>query len=99
MSNYLAEGAKITSPFGRDVLNGQVWINSGIDLEKSEMVNVKAAAAGVVSSSYRSDLCVEVVSMVHTLGDKNYETVYAHMRADSQKVSVGASVKKVRYLV
>ncbi|WP_347320003.1 peptidoglycan DD-metalloendopeptidase family protein [Rossellomorea sp. RS05] len=98
MFNYPVEDAKLTSPFGRDVLNGRVRSHFGIDLAKSGAVNVKAAAAGVVSQSYRSDSYGEVVFVVHNLGGKTYETVYAHMRAGSRKVNVGASVKQGQVL-
>ena len=91
---YPVDGAKLTSPFGKDILNGVARVHNGIDLAKTGTVTIKAAAAGTVSRSYRSDSYGEVIFVVHNLGGQVYETVYAHMQTGSRRVAEGASVKQ-----
>jgi murein DD-endopeptidase MepM/ murein hydrolase activator NlpD len=93
MFKWPCEG-KITSRFGRDMLNGVARIHNGVDIAQSGMVTVKASAAGTVSKSYRSSSYGEVVFIVHNIGGKQYETVYAHMREGSRKVGVGDRVSQ-----
>lgn len=94
MFKYPVDGAKLTSPFGKDILNGVTRMHNGVDLAKAGTVMVKAAADGVVSRSDRSDSYGEVIFIVHSIGGKTYETVYSHMRTGSRKVFEGAKVKQ-----
>jgi murein DD-endopeptidase MepM/ murein hydrolase activator NlpD len=83
-----------TSPFGRDVLNGQVREHHGIDLAKSGMIPIHAAEDGVISKSYVSTSYGECIRIVHTINGQTWETLYAHMRAGSRGYNEGQRVKR-----
>jgi Peptidase family M23 len=69
--------------------------HKGIDLAASgSNVKIVAAANGVVTKSYKSSSYGEVVFIKHNINGKTYETVYAHMRDNSRKVSVGQTVSQ-----
>lgn len=84
----------ITSPFGRDVLNGQERSHFGVDIAQPGTVEIRSAAKGTVSRSYVSTSYGQVVFIVHTINGQEYETVYAHLRDGSRKVSVGDRVEQ-----
>lgn len=83
-----AEG-RITSRF-RDSRKD----HHGVDISKSGVVTIKAAAAGTVTRSYRSTSYGECVMIVHNINGQTWETVYAHMRTGSRRVKVGDHVKQ-----
>lgn len=85
---------RVTSNFGRDILNGAERSHFGIDLAQSGTVEIKAVADGAVSKSYTSSSYGEVVFIVHNIGGQTYETVYAHMRVGSRNVRPGDKVKQ-----
>lgn len=64
----------------------------GIDIAEGGLVEVQAAADGIVSKSYTSSSYGEVVFIEHTINGEMYETVYAHMR--NRDVSVGEKVNQ-----
>jgi murein DD-endopeptidase MepM/ murein hydrolase activator NlpD len=73
----------------------------GIDIAKTGTVPIKAAAAGVVTRSYRSSTYGECIFIKHTFGfgsgnglNYTYETVYAHMRTGTRKFAVGKRVNQ-----
>ncbi len=65
----------------------------GVDFAKSGTNPIAAAADGTVSRSYVSSSYGECIMIVHQLGGQIWETVYAHLRAGSRRVSVGERVK------
>ncbi|WP_338754126.1 M23 family metallopeptidase [Bacillus sp. FJAT-52991] len=66
----------------------------GIDIAKSGTVPIKASASGTVSKSYYSSSYGEVVFIKHNINGVPYETVYAHMKSGSRKVSAGQKVNQ-----
>lgn len=68
--------------------------HNGIDWAASGTVEIVAATSGTVSKSYTSESYGETVFIVHRIGGQTYETVYAHMRSGSRKVSVGDVVEQ-----
>ncbi|MBM7717195.1 murein DD-endopeptidase MepM/ murein hydrolase activator NlpD [Bacillus thermophilus] len=66
----------------------------GLDIADPGTHQVFAAADGTVSRSYRSASYGECVMIVHSINGQTWETVYAHMRAGSRRVSVGQKVKR-----
>jgi murein DD-endopeptidase MepM/ murein hydrolase activator NlpD len=89
---------RLTSPFGKDVLQGAVRWHNGIDLAQGGTVEIVAAADGVVSLSYLSSSYGECVRVVHNINGQTYETLYAHMRSGSRKVRNGDKVKQGQVL-
>ncbi len=65
----------------------------GVDFAKSGTNPIAAAADGTVSRSYVSSSYGECIMIVHQIGGQVWETVYAHMRSGSRRVSVGERVK------
>lgn len=81
----------VTSKYG----HRSSGFHHGIDLAQNGTVKILAAADGTVSRSYFSDRGYgEVVFIRHSIGGKTYETVYAHMRRGSRKVSAGTKVRQ-----
>lgn len=66
----------------------------GTDFAQPGYHEIKASAAGKVAKSYSSTTYGECIMIVHNLGGDTWETVYAHMRKGSRKVSVGQTVKQ-----
>ena len=85
---------RITSPFGRDVLNGKVREHHGIDLAKSGMVPIHAAEDGVVSKSYVSTSYGECIRILHNINGQTWESLYAHMRPGSRGYHEGQKVSR-----
>jgi murein DD-endopeptidase MepM/ murein hydrolase activator NlpD len=88
---YPAKG-KITSRFGRDLLNGVARIHNGIDIAQGGVNEVVASAGGRVSKSYLSSSYGECVFILHDINGQEFETVYAHMKTGSRKVREGDHV-------
>jgi len=65
----------------------------GVDFAKSGTNPIAAVADGTVSRSYVSASYGECIMIVHQLGGQIWETVYAHLRSGSRRVSVGERVK------
>ena len=65
----------------------------GVDFAKSGTNPIAAAADGTVSRSYVSSSYGECIMIVHQVGGQVWETVYAHLRSGSRRVSVGERVK------
>ncbi|HLS36622.1 MAG TPA: LysM peptidoglycan-binding domain-containing protein [Bacillota bacterium] len=80
---------RITSHFRTNRSN-----HHGIDIAESGHHTIKAAAAGTVSRSYRSDSYGECIMILHNINGKTWETVYAHMQAGSRKVVSGTKVRQ-----
>ncbi|TYS14262.1 M23 family metallopeptidase [Rossellomorea vietnamensis] len=89
---------RLTSPFGKDILQGAVRWHNGIDLAQGGTVEIVAAADGVVHRSYRSSSYGEVIFLLHNIGGQEYETVYAHLKSGSRRVEEGARVKQGQVL-
>jgi murein DD-endopeptidase MepM/ murein hydrolase activator NlpD len=66
--------------------------HTGIDYAKSGNVQIKSAAAGIVSKSFFHPSYGEVVFIKHTINGVRYETVYAHLRSGTRAVKVGQKV-------
>lgn len=79
---------------------GPRWnsFHHGIDIAQGGTVPIYAAAGGTVIRSYESDSYGETVMIRHNLNGVHYETVYAHMRTGSRKVSVGQTVQQGQLL-
>lgn len=88
-----ADGS-LTSGYSNRVhpITGKDDFHHGVDFAQKGTVAIKAAAAGVVSKSYVSKTYGETVFILHNLGGKTYETVYAHMKEGSRKVKQGDKV-------
>ena len=88
---------RITSPFGmrtHPVTKKPLTMHWGIDIAKVGNVSILAAASGTVSRVQRDGsfgTYGDLIMIVHKIGGKTYETVYAHLR--SYNVKVGQSVK------
>jgi hypothetical protein len=85
---------KITSYYGKDILNGQERIHFGIDLAQLGKVEIKAVADGVVSRSYLSTSYGECIRIIHSIEGEQWESLYAHMKTGSRKFNDGDSVKQ-----
>ena len=91
-----AEG-RISSPFGmrtHPVTGKPSTMHWGIDIAKAGNVPILAAADGTVSRVQKDGTFGtygNLIMIVHKIGGKTYETVYAHLR--SYNVKVGQSVK------
>lgn len=85
---------RITSPFGKDTLNGKVRDHFGIDLAEKGSIPIHAAEDGIVSKSYVSSSYGEVIFIVHEIDGQTWETVYAHMRAGTRGYVEGQKVKR-----
>jgi len=68
--------------------------HNGVDIADSGARPIYAVAAGTISRSYLSESYGEVIFIIHELGGKQWETVYAHLRLGSRGYVVGQSVKK-----
>lgn len=68
--------------------------HAGIDMASGGVITIKAAAAGKVSRSWRHASYGECIMIVHNINGQTYETVYAHMRTGSRRLSVGATVSQ-----
>ncbi|WP_188048655.1 peptidoglycan DD-metalloendopeptidase family protein [Bacillus sp. CH30_1T] len=90
---YPTQG-KITSRFGKDFLNGVARMHNGIDIAKSGLNEVVASERGKVSKSYLSSSYGECVRIAHEINGQTWESLYAHMRTGSRKVSEGDYVKQ-----
>lgn len=70
----------------------------GIDIARSGLVPVYAAASGVVSRSYSSASYGEVIFITHYIDGQEYTTVYAHLRSGSRAVSEGDVVNQGQHI-
>lgn len=68
--------------------------HNGIDIAEVGTHQIFAAAAGTVTRSYRSDSYGECIFILHSINGQTWETVYAHMRSGSRRVSVGQKVSR-----
>jgi len=66
----------------------------GVDYANPGTHEIYAIADGVVSKSYVSTSYGEVIFIVHQIAGQTYESVYAHLRTGSRKLTVGAKVKQ-----
>ncbi|SEU04063.1 LysM domain-containing protein [Salinibacillus kushneri] len=66
----------------------------GTDIAKPGYHEVYATADGKVTRSYRSSSYGECIMIEHKINGQTYESVYAHMRTSSRKVSAGDKVNK-----
>ncbi|MFT8320642.1 MAG: LysM peptidoglycan-binding domain-containing protein [Bacillus sp. (in: firmicutes)] len=85
-----AKGTTITNPFqilGRNK-------HFGVDFAKAGTIQIVASADGTVSKSYYSSSYGECIMILHYLNGQVFETVYAHLRKDSRKVTTGQKVKQ-----
>jgi murein DD-endopeptidase MepM/ murein hydrolase activator NlpD len=85
---------KVTSLFGKDVLNGVERQHWGIDWAVKGEIPIHAAADGTVSRSYLSTSYGECIFILHSIDGQVWETVYAHMRTGSRKFCEGDKVKQ-----
>ena len=86
---------KVTSPFGKRVLNGVTENHKGIDLVGLDNKYVCAAVSGVVGSSCiitdKSDRTWEWGNYIRINGDDGNKYYYCHL--DKRLVNVGTRVK------
>lgn len=83
-----------TSPFGwrvHPIQNKRIF-HQGVDLAKPGNVPILAAADGTVTRSSWLGTYGNVIFIVHYIGGRTYETVYAHLH--SSIVKVGQKVKQ-----
>ncbi|MFD2637678.1 M23 family metallopeptidase [Piscibacillus salipiscarius] len=66
----------------------------GTDFAQPGYHEIKAVANGKVTRSYESDSYGQCVMIEHKINGDTWESVYAHMRDGSRKVSVGDKVKQ-----
>lgn len=85
---------KLTSGYGKR----DGGMHYGIDIAASGKVPVVAAAGGTVTRSWYSSSYGEAIILRHSIGGKEYETVYAHMRKGSRTVKNKATVKRGQLL-
>lgn len=88
---------RITSHYGyrtHPITGAKTSKHHGTDFAQPGTHNIKAAAAGTVTRSYRSTSYGECVFILHNIRGQQFESVYAHMRAGSRRVSVGQKVKQ-----
>lgn len=94
MVNFISpvKNARLTSPFGWRVINGNKEWHQGVDLASNGNVPIYASADGVVSKAQVLGTYGNVVMIKHTIDGKPYETNYAHL--NSYCVKVGQRVKQ-----
>jgi murein DD-endopeptidase MepM/ murein hydrolase activator NlpD len=90
-----AEG-RLTSEFGYRThpIHGDRRFHQGIDIAEKGKVEILASADGVVTKSQVLGTYGQVVMIEHEIDGEIYETVYAHLRDNSRKVSVGDKVEQ-----
>lgn len=80
---------RVTSHFRKDRKD-----HHGVDFAQAGTHEIKATADGIVTRSYLSDSYGEVVFIEHVINDQIWESVYAHMKKNSRRVSAGHYVKQ-----
>lgn len=88
---------RITSHYGyrtHPITGAKTSKHHGTDFAQPGTHNIKAAASGTVTRSYRSTSYGECVFILHNIRGQQFESVYAHMRAGSRRVNVGQKVKQ-----
>lgn len=103
MTNFInpAPGSVVTSEFGyrtHPVTGAKGSWHQGIDLARSGIVNIMAAADGTVLRAGVLGTYGYMVLLRHTINGKRMDTLYAHLRKDSIKVKVGDTVKQGQFL-
>lgn len=83
----------ISSRYGWRTLSGVREFHYGVDIAKSGLVNIQAAADGEVVFAGPKGTYGNVVIIKHTINGKRMDSVYAHLR-DGLKVAKGATVKQ-----
>lgn len=86
---------RVTSPFGmrtHPVTHKPTTMHWGVDYGKDAGTRIVAAASGKVTYAKSTNGYGNTVMIVHTIGGKTYETVYAHLA--SIGVKVGQSIKQ-----
>ncbi|WP_083512167.1 peptidoglycan DD-metalloendopeptidase family protein [Amphibacillus sediminis] len=66
----------------------------GIDIAESGYHPIYASASGTVARSYNSTSYGQCIMIVHNVNGQTWETVYAHMRDGSRRVSEGQTVRQ-----
>lgn len=87
--------ARVTSEFGKRVLNGRTERHQGIDLASptpGKKVDVYASRAGKVIRVGVLGTYGKIVMLEHYVNDRLYQTNYAHL--DSSCVKIGDVVKQ-----
>jgi murein DD-endopeptidase MepM/ murein hydrolase activator NlpD len=72
--------------------------HNGIDISKNGNIQIVAAADGVVSNSKILSSFGEMITIKHMINRKQYETLYAHMRAGTRTVKEGDIVTEGQFL-
>ena len=72
--------------------------HNGIDIAEAGTHPIFATADGRVTRSYYSTSYGEVIMIEHNFNGQIWESVYAHMRSGSRRVSTGAYVKQGQQL-
>jgi|GEM_PF-2127265 len=88
---------RVTSPFGyrtHPLTGARGSHHNGIDIANPGYHPIYAAADGVVRRSYTSSSYGETIMIKHSINGGTWETVYAHMRDNSRRFSVGQRVKQ-----
>ncbi|MBO0602767.1 M23 family metallopeptidase [Sporosarcina sp. E16_3] len=95
MSDFLRPTqGRVTSPFGprtHPVTGKPAAMHWGVDFGKDAGTRIIAAAAGKVTYAKSTNGYGNTVMVLHNIGGKTYETVYAHLA--SIGVKLGQSVK------
>lgn len=96
MSSFIhpCPGAKVSSPYGKRIIGGQEKRHQGIDLAKTGIVNILAAADGTVIRADALGTYGNVVIIQHLINGIRMDTTYAHLRDGSFKVKKGDKVKQ-----
>ena len=68
--------------------------HNGIDIAESGTRPIYAIADGTVTRSYTSTSYGECIMIEHRINGQTWESVYAHLRKGTRRVSVGQRVKK-----
>ncbi|MEX1123109.1 MAG: peptidoglycan DD-metalloendopeptidase family protein [Balneolales bacterium] len=91
---------RITSHYGMRVhpITKKRTLHSGTDYAQSGTHEIFAVADGTVRLSHLSNSYGEVVYILHNINGQEWETVYAHLRTGSRKVSSGEKVKQGQVL-
>lgn len=84
---YPTDTRRVTSGF-----RGSRPNHNGVDFAEGGYNPIYASASGVVTRSYRSSSYGECIFILHTINGQSWETVYAHMREGSRRVSSGDRV-------
>lgn len=79
----------VTSPFNDPSRSDHYGVDFACSGDNNE---IKATASGTVTRSSYSDSYGEVIYLLHTINNQEYETVYAHMRTGSRTVQLGDTV-------